>query len=74
MSRARPRADAAVRRSPGKRLERLGLERDWDFLLHLPLRYIDETQLTPIARLAPGEEQQAEGEVVACEVTVRGRR
>jgi ATP-dependent DNA helicase RecG len=74
VSRARPRADAAVRRSPGKRLERLGLERDWDFLLHLPLRYIDETQLTPIARLAPGEEQQAEGEVVACEVTVRGRR
>ena len=74
MTRARPRADAAGRGSPGKRLERLGLARDWDFLLHLPLRYIDETQLTPIAQLVAGEEQQAEGEVVACELAVRGRR
>ena len=29
MSRARPRADAAVRRSPGKRLERLGQIQDY---------------------------------------------
>ena len=74
MSRARPRADGADRGSPGRRLERLGLKRDWDFLLHLPLRYIDETQVTPIAQLVAGAEQQAEGEVVACEVAVRGRR
>ena len=74
MSRARPRADGADRSSPGGRLERLGLKRDWDFLLHLPLRYIDETQVTPIAQLVAGAEQQAEGEVVACEVAVRGRR
>jgi ATP-dependent DNA helicase RecG len=74
VSRARPRADGTGRGAPSKRLERLGLKRDWDFLLHLPLRYIDETQVTPIAQLAPGAEQQAEGEVVACEVAVRGRR
>jgi len=74
VSRARPRADGAGRAAPGKRLERLGLKRDWDFLLHLPLRYIDETQVTPIAQLVAGTDQQAEGEVVACEVAVRGRR
>jgi ATP-dependent DNA helicase RecG len=56
------------------RLEKLGLARDWDFLLHLPLRWIDETQVTPIAQLAAGTEQQAEGEVLASEVAVRGRR
>jgi len=71
---ARPRPDGAERGSPGRRLERLGLKRDWDFLLHLPLRYIDETQVTPIAQLVPGAEQQAEGEVNACEVAIRGRR
>ncbi len=60
--------------STASRLARLGLRRDWDFLLHLPLRYIDETQVTAIAELTPGEEQQAEGEVLACEVIIRGRR
>jgi ATP-dependent DNA helicase RecG len=62
------------RRSRAQRLARLGLTRDWDFLLHLPLRWIDETQVTPIAQLVAGAEQQAEGEVVAAEVAVRGRR
>jgi ATP-dependent DNA helicase RecG len=60
--------------STAERLARLGLKRDWDFLLHLPLRWIDETQVTPIGELAPGAEQQAEGEVVANEIAVRGRR
>jgi len=66
-----PSGEAATRAA---RLERLGLRRDWDFLLHLPLRYIDETQVTPIAGLVSGAEQQVEGEVMACEVAVRGRR
>jgi len=38
------------------------------------LRYIDETQITPIAQLAAGSEQQAEGEVEASEIVMRGRR
>ena len=74
MTRTREQAEGGERSSATKRLERLGLKRDWDFLLHLPLRYIDETQVTPIAQLVPGAEQQAEGEVMACEVAVRGRR
>ncbi len=62
------------RESMPARLARLGLARDWDFLLHLPLRYLDETQITPIAQLAAGVEQQAEGEVLASEIVIRGRR
>ena len=36
-----------------ERLAKLGLNRDWDYVLHLPLRYEDETVLTPIAQLEP---------------------
>jgi ATP-dependent DNA helicase RecG len=70
----RSRGAGAERSSPVQRLARLGLLQDWDCLLHLPLRWIDETRVTPIAQLVPEAEQQAEGEVVACEVAVRGRR
>jgi ATP-dependent DNA helicase RecG len=56
------------------KLARLGLASDWDFLLHLPLRYIDETRVTPIAELAGGDEAQVEGTIVASEITYRGRR
>lgn len=56
------------------RLARLGLVRDWDYVLHLPLRYEDETRITPIAELRPGVEAQVEAEVVRSEVTYRGRR
>ncbi len=63
-----------AQRGPEAPLARLGLKRDWDFLLHLPLRWVDETRLVPIGQLRPDEEQQAEGVVVACEVAVRGRR
>ncbi len=56
------------------RLAKLGLRSDWDYLLHLPLRYEDETQLTPIADLPIGVEAQAEGVVESCEVVFRGRR
>lgn len=54
-----------------ERLARLGLTRDWDFVLHLPLRYEDETAITSIARLVPGEAQQCEGEVIRCDVVRR---
>ena len=57
-----------------KRFHRLGLRSSDDLLLHLPLRYEDETRLTPIARLADGMTAQVQGEVVDSEVIVRGRR
>ena len=45
------------------RLEKLGLVRDWDFALHLPLRYEDETSVTPIGSLAVNSHAQIEGRV-----------
>lgn len=45
------------------RLEKLGLVRDWDFALHLPLRYEDETSVTPIGSLAVNTHAQIAGRV-----------
>ncbi len=64
-------ADHGSRKS---RLARLGLRGDWDFVLHLPLRYEDETRITPITQLEAGTDAQIEGEIVACEVVRRARR
>ncbi|TWG85727.1 ATP-dependent DNA helicase RecG [Cupriavidus gilardii J11] len=70
----------AVRKpsSAASRLAKLGLHRDVDLVLHLPLRYEDETTLLPIAeavrRAGVGLAAQVEGEVVATEVAYRPRR
>lgn len=56
------------------RLAGIGLKSDWDFVLHLPLRYDDETQLVRVADLVPGHEAQVEVEIVSAQVVYRGRR
>jgi ATP-dependent DNA helicase RecG len=56
------------------KLARLGLARDADLVLHLPLRYEDHTRLVPLAALAAGSEQQAEGTVVTTDIQYRPRR
>jgi ATP-dependent DNA helicase RecG len=56
------------------KLAKLGLRRDVDFLLHLPLRYEDETTLTPIAQLRSGESAQIEAVVEHSEIVFRPRR
>ncbi len=50
-----------------ERLARLGLQKDWDYVLHLPLRYEDETTISTIARLEPGSTGQCQGQVIRCE-------
>jgi ATP-dependent DNA helicase RecG len=55
-------------------LQRLGLTRDWDLLLHVPQRYRDESTLTAIRDLVAGEEAQVEALVEASRVAFRGRR
>jgi ATP-dependent DNA helicase RecG len=55
-------------------LAKLGLARDQDFVLHLPLRYEDHTKLVPLGALEPGKEQQAEGTVVRTDIQYRPRR
>ncbi len=55
------------------KLQKIGLYKIQDLLFHLPLRYIDRTQITPIGAVQPQTEVVIEGEVRACD-TVFGRR
>ena len=57
-----------------KALHKLGLTRDWDLALHLPLRYEDETRLTPLAQARDGSTVQFEATVTHAEVSLGGRR
>lgn len=59
---------------PIDKLAKLGLTRDIDLVLHLPMRYEDETSLTPIGRLLPGGIAQTEGVVFDNEIAYRPRR
>jgi len=52
---------------------RLGLVRDIDLALHLPLRYEDETRIVPIRNAREGEVAQIEGTVLSCEVQLHPR-
>ncbi len=56
------------------RLAKLDIHGPQDLLLHLPLRYEDETRCVPIAELRGGEPMQVEGEVTDAEIRIRGRR
>jgi ATP-dependent DNA helicase RecG len=57
-----------------KCIAKLGLHRDIDLALHLPLRYEDETRLTKLRDAREGDTVQIEGVVTKCEVTYRPRR
>jgi ATP-dependent DNA helicase RecG len=56
------------------KLARLGLHTDFDLVLHLPLRYEDETHVTPIAEARHGVPVLVEGDIVSSEVAFRPRR
>ena len=60
--------------APQKALRQLGLTRDIDLALHLPLRYEDETRIVRLADARLGEPVQFEGTVTHQEVALRGRR
>ncbi|MDH4416935.1 MAG: ATP-dependent DNA helicase RecG [Acidovorax sp.] len=57
-----------------KALQKIGLRRDIDLALHLPLRYEDETRIIPLASARDGQVAQIEATVVASEVQLRPRR
>ncbi len=59
---------------PQKALLKLGLRRDIDLALHLPLRYEDETRITRLCDARDGELVQIEAVVTASEVSLRPRR
>jgi ATP-dependent DNA helicase RecG len=55
-------------------LHKLGISHLPALLLHLPLRYIDETRISPIRDLKLGESVQVEGEIVHAEVSYKPRK
>ncbi len=55
-------------------LAKLGISNLQGLLLHLPLRYIDETHVTAVRDLRMGESAQVEGEIVHAEVTYKPRK
>ena len=55
-------------------MDKLGLRRDIDLALHLPLRYEDETRISPIADAPDGEPVQVQGTVVEAHIESRTRR
>ncbi len=67
-------APAAESGGNAARLRRLGLTRDIDLVLHLPLRYEDETRIVPISQARDGLTVQIEALVQECKVIYRPRR
>jgi ATP-dependent DNA helicase RecG len=59
---------------PQKALAKLGLARDIDLALHLPLRYEDETRVVQLRDAREGDTAQIEATVTACEIVYRPRR
>jgi ATP-dependent DNA helicase RecG len=67
---ARGKRDAALT----ERLERLGIRTREDLVLHLPLRYEDETVLTPLDEAREGCPVLVEAEPLRAEIAYRPRR
>ena len=73
--------DPAPAFSPGfasksveEKLLRLGMTSEVDLLLHLPLRYEDETHIYPINDVVDGKTVQVEGVITHTEIMCRPRR
>jgi len=78
-----PRAKAAgtageKRAAPGAgladRLAKLGIAREADLVLHMPLRYEDHTRLVPLRDVKVGDTVQTEGVVADTDIAYRPRR
>ena len=57
-----------------KKLAKIGLHREADLLVHLPLRYEDETRITPVSAALSGEPVQIEVVVQGSDIQFRPRR
>jgi len=70
----KPAAEPKAGNTIKDKLVRLGIAREQDLVLHLPLRYEDHTHLCPLGALTPGQAWQVEGTVANTEIQYRGRR
>ena len=68
-----PEAARAIS-APQRALAKLGLLRDIDLALHLPLRYEDETRIDRLGAAREGDTVQVEATVAECRVESRQRR
>lgn len=68
---AAPRKELSA---PQKAMHKLGLVRDIDLALHLPLRYEDETRIVRLHDARDGEVVQVEGTVTKQDIQYRPRR
>ena len=68
------KAAPAKASAPQRAMHKLGLRRDIDLALHLPLRYEDETRLVPIGALHDGEVAQVQAIVRDSRIETRTRR
>jgi len=67
-------APAKISPATLSKLAKLGIHHRADLLLHLPLRYEDETHLAPIATVQPGSNAQVQGAITHSEIAFRPRR
>ena len=63
-----------VSRTVQEKLARLGIADEFDLMLHLPLRYEDETHLYPIRDVPANKTVQIEGVIIRSEIMYRPRR
>ena len=57
-----------------KKLAKLGIQREFDLVLHLPMRYEDETVITPASAAPQGRPVQVEGVIEDTRIVFRPRR
>ena len=71
---ATPLGVAGISAAVRQKLERLGVRREFDLVLHLPLRYEDETKVVRLSDALAGQTVQVEGEVEEAAVQYRPKR
>ena len=57
-----------------KKLKKLGILNSLDLLLHIPIRYLDETKIDLIKDIRPGSMYQIEAKIISIEVSYRPRK
>ena len=70
----RPKVPSTRKGDPSSALIKMGLGRDIDLALHLPLRYEDETRITRLRDAREGDTVQIEATVTDSHVAFRPRR
>jgi ATP-dependent DNA helicase RecG len=74
MTKPKKTAEPKAGNTLADKLSRLGIAREQDLVLHLPLRYEDHTHLCPLVALQPGQAWQVEATVANTEIHYRPRR